>query len=94
MSMWKVDFLGRSGKKNVSNATFNKQPDITINEPHDSTMLTKDLTMRKGIGSHEVMKARCPSSVTQDRHRVAIAPKVLCINELIVINRIFNLNNL
>ena len=56
-----------------------------------STMLTKDLTMRKGIGSHEVMKARSPSSVTQDRHRVAIAPKVLCINELIVINSIFNL---
>ena len=59
-----------------------------------STMLTKDLTMRKGIGSHEVMKARSPSSVTQDRHRVAIAPKVLCINKLIFINSIFNLNNL
>ena len=53
-----------------------------------STMLTKDLTMRKGIRSHEVMKARSPSSVTQDRHRVAIAPKVLSM--LIVINRIFN----
>ena len=59
-----------------------------------STMLTKDLTMRKGIRSHEVMKARCPGSVTKDRHRVAIAPKVLYINELIVINRMFNLNNL
>ena len=59
-----------------------------------STMLTKDLTMRKGIGSHEVMKAGRPSSVTQDRHRVAIAPKVLYINELTAINRIFNLNNL
>ena len=85
MSMWKVDFLGRSGEKNVSKATFNKHPSITINEPHDSTMLTKDLTMRKGIGSHEVMKAGRPSSVTQDRHRVAIAPKVLCITQLICI---------
>ena len=59
-----------------------------------NTMLIKDLTMRKGIRSHEVMKARRPSSVTKDRHRVAIAPKVLCINELTAINRIFNLNNL
>ena len=36
MSMWKVDFLGRSGKQIVSKATFNKHPGITINEPHDS----------------------------------------------------------
>ena len=46
-----------------------------------NTMLTKDLTMRKGIRSHEIMKARCPGSVTKDRHRVAIATKVLGITK-------------
>ena len=86
--MWEVDFWEEVAS-----------PCIKINKPHDNNHQQhadqdKDLTMRKGIGSHEIMKAGRPSSVTQDRHRVAIAPKVLYINELIVINRIFNLNNL